>query len=278
MQTTRANGQSPKRIKKVCVIGAGVMGQAIAAHMVNAGVDCVLLDMPSETGDKNQLAQKAIKKISASKPALLFSNNQIGLIKIGNIEDDLSVIKNCDLVIEAVYEKVDIKQNLFRKIENYLDNDTIVASNTSGLSIKDMLAGMSKKFCERFLVMHFFNPVRYLHLLEIIPSATTKKEYIDTVITFGENLLGKGVIIGKDTANFVANRIGVYGMMEAINSVLNRGYSVEEVDAIFTISSGRSKSAIFRTADVVGLDTFIHVAEKCFENLKHDECRTISNS
>jgi 3-hydroxyacyl-CoA dehydrogenase len=261
-----------RSIKRVLVIGAGVMGQAIASHMVNAGLSCTLLDIATSGEDKNKIAKDAIKKIQTSKPSLLFSNSTSGLIKVGNIEDDLCQAKDCDLVIEAVLEKLDVKQNLFKKLEGLVGPETIIASNTSGLSIEGMLAGLSTSFCERFLVMHFFNPVRYLHLLEIIPSKHTKKEIADRMVNFGEERLGKGVVIGKDTTNFIANRIGVYGMMEAINATLHKGYSVEEVDAIFGPALGRPKSAIFRTADVVGLDTFIHVAKNCFDSAKDDEC------
>lgn len=262
-----------RKIKKVCVVGAGVMGQAIAAHMINAGLDCTLLDIPKEGEDRNKIVKEAIKKIQNSKPSLLFTKDSSSLIRIGNIEDDLSVIKDCDLVIEAVIEKMDIKQALFKKMEKLLGPNTIVASNTSGLSIETMLAGLSTQFSERFMLLHFFNPVRYLHLLEIVPSKHTNKKYLDAMVRFGEERLGKGIVLGKDTVNFVANRIGVYGMMEAMDAVLNHGYSVEEVDAIFGPALGRPKSAIFRTADVVGLDTFIHVAQNGYENAKNDECK-----
>lgn len=266
--------QEFRAIKTVCVLGAGVMGQAIAAHMINAGLDCTLLDMPTSE-DRNKITKEALKKIQTSKPSLIFNKSSTDRIKIGNIEDDISVLKNCDLIVEAVFERMDIKQALFRKIEKAIGPHTIVASNTSGLSIKDMLSGVSRDFAERFLVMHFFNPVRYLHLLEIVPGPHTKAEYIEAMSAFGEEKLGKGVVIGKDTTNFVANRIGVYGMMETINAVLKDGYTIEEIDAIFGPALGRPKSAIFRTADVVGLDTFIHVAQNCFDNLSNDECQNV---
>lgn len=262
-----------RAIKKVCVVGAGVMGQAIASHMVNAGLDCTLLDIPKAGEDRNKIVKDAIKKIQNSKPSLIFTKGLAELIKIGNIDDDLSVIKDCDLVIEAVLEKMDVKQALFKKMEKLLGPKTIVASNTSGLSIEGMLSGLSTQFSERFLVMHFFNPVRYLHLLEIVPSKHTLKEHVTRMVKFGEERLGKGVVMGKDTTNFVANRIGVYGMMEAMDAVYSKGYSVEEVDAIFGPALGRPKSAIFRTADVVGLDTFIHVAQNCYDSVKNDECK-----
>lgn len=257
-----------KKIKKVTVIGAGVMGQAIAAHLVNAGVDCALLDMGT-------IARDAIKKIQTSKPSLIFTKSLAERIKTGNIDDNLVLLKTSDLVIEAVVEKLDIKKALFKKIEPYLGAHTILASNTSGLSVAKMSADLSQSTAERFLVMHFFNPVRYLHLLEIIPAQATKKDIVSAMVSFGEDQLGKGVVIGKDTTNFIANRIGVYGMMEAIYAVSHHGYTVEEVDAIFGPALGRPKSAIFRTADVVGLDTFIHVAKNCYDNLAADECREI---
>ncbi len=275
MNTVGSKQQGIRALKSVCVIGAGVMGQAIAAHMVNAGLDCTLLDRPSDKGDRNQIVKDAIKKIQTSKPALAFVKGGASRIKIGNIEDDISCIKKCDLVVEAVFEKMDIKQGVFRAIEKNLGAQTIVASNTSGLSIKSMLQGLSPDFCSRFLVMHFFNPVRYLHLLEIVPAPATEHAVVDAMIKFGQERLGKGVVIGKDTPNFVANRIGVYGMMETIKAVLTSDYTVEEVDAIFGPALGRPKSAIFRTADVVGLDTFIHVAQNCFDNLKEDECHSV---
>lgn len=251
------------------------MGQAIAAHMINAGLECTLLDVKAPGNDPNKIVKEAVKKIQTSKPSLLFTRNDVSRINTGNIEENISVIKDCDLVIEAVFEKIEIKQELFKKIEKHVGEHTIIASNTSGLSIESMLAGQSREFCERFLVMHFFNPVRYLHLLEIVPSKLTQQRYIDAMTKFGEEKLGKGVVIGKDTTNFVANRIGVYGMMETINTVLHDDYTVEEIDAIFGPALGRPKSAIFRTADIVGLDTFIHVAKNCHDNLKNDECHKI---
>jgi 3-hydroxyacyl-CoA dehydrogenase len=275
MQTMGVKGQQFRAIKSVCVIGAGVMGQAIAAHMINAGLECTLLDMKTDGKDPNKIAGDAIKKIQTSKPSLLFSKTAASRINTGNIDDDLSCVKTCDLVVEAVFEKMDIKQSIFRKLEKLVGEETIIASNTSGLSIETMLQGLSPNFCKRFLVMHFFNPVRYLHLLEIVPARATEKKYIDAMMKFGEERLGKGVVVGKDTPNFVANRIGVYGMMETIATVLRGEYTVEEVDAVFGPALGRPKSAIFRTADVVGLDTFVHVAQNCFDNLPKDECHEI---
>lgn len=261
-------------IKTVAVLGAGVMGQAISAHMANAGIDCFLLDLPSKGPNVNDVAQKAVQKIAQSKPSLTFNKAVISRIIPGNT-DNLECLKRCDLVIEAVVERPDIKRALFDKIKPNLGAHTIIASNTSGLSIKEMTQGLGDDFAERFLVMHFFNPVRYLHLLEIVGGPKTKPELLKRMKAFGENILGKGVVIAKDTPNFVANRIGVYGMMEAMRMVVEDGYSIEEIDAVFGPKLGRPKSAIFRTADIVGLDTFIHVAKNCYENLPNDECHQI---
>lgn len=259
-------------IKKVAVIGAGVMGQAIASHMINAGLNCVLMDLPAKTGPRNSIVEGALKKIATSKPSIIFKKSLINEIKIGNVEDDLALLKTCDLVIEAVLEKLDVKADLFKKISPYLADHAILASNTSGLSVEAMAKSLPEDLAKRFLVMHFFNPVRYLHLLELVPSTKTLPHLVPALQRFGEEKLGKGVIEAKDTVNFVANRIGVFGMMESIKVVMDQTYSVEEVDAVFGPALGRPKSAIFRTADVVGLDTFIHVAQNCYDNLSHDEC------
>lgn len=272
MQKNVGRDARKRAIKNVCVIGAGVMGQAISAHMINAGIDCLLLDVKIP-GDANQLAREAVKKIQNRKPSLLFSKASGANIKIGNIDDDLEKLKNCDLVIEAVVEKSEIKQALFKKIEGFLGTNTILASNTSGLSIKSITEGLSEQTLKKFLVMHFFNPVRYLHLLELVPGTLTDEDILERMINFGEEKLGKGVVVAKDTPNFIANRIGVYGMMEALRALFEDSFSVEEIDAVFGPVLGRPRSAIFRTADIVGLDTFIHVANNCYENLSHDECR-----
>jgi len=261
--------------KKICIIGAGVMGQAIASHMANASLPCFLLDMPASGPDKNSLAKKAIKNILESSPPLLFSKNDIDLITIGNIEDDINFISECDLVIEAVVEKMNVKQELFKQLASIINKKAIVASNTSGLSVDMMCAGLPKDFCKRFLVMHFFNPVRYMHLLEIIPSKFTDLGVVNLVKNFAENRLGKGVVLAKNTPNFVANRLGIYGIMEAINLIKNGDYSIDEIDAVFGANLGRPKSAIFRTADVVGIDTLLHVANNCYEHQTNDECREI---
>jgi 3-hydroxyacyl-CoA dehydrogenase len=262
------------RFKKVCVIGAGVMGSGIAAQLANAHIPCLLLDMvPKDAGpqERNKLAANGLKNALSAKPAAFFSKKNAQLVEVGNLEDDLHKLKDCDWVIEVVVENLGIKQKLFERLEAAVGPHTIVTSNTSGLSIEGMLKGRSADFQSRFLVTHFFNPPRYLHLLELVAGPKTKADVVSKIAWFGEEILGKGIVFGKDTPNFVANRIGVFGMMEIMRLMHEGGYGVEEVDAIFGPATGRPKSAVFRTADIVGLDTFIHVAQNCYENLKQDE-------
>jgi len=270
-----------KPFSKVCVIGAGVMGSGIAAHLANARIPVLLLDIvppKAEEGEdtssiafKNKFSQGGFNKAKKAKPAAFLSKNEWSYVEVGNLDDDLEKVKECDWVIEVVIENLGIKQKLFEKLEGVVHDEAIVSSNTSGMSIKGMLEGRSDSFKERFLVTHFFNPVRYLHLLELVAGETTRQDVMDRVAWFGEDILGKGIVYGKDTTNFVANRIGVYGMMKTMEVMMEEGYSIEEVDAVFGPNSGRPKSAVFRTADVVGLDTFVHVAQNCYDNLEHDE-------
>jgi 3-hydroxyacyl-CoA dehydrogenase len=275
-----------RSFRKVCVIGAGVMGQGIAAHLANARIPVLLLDIvpPSFTdADKaaglvessrafrDKFARGGKDAALKSKPALFFSKLDTDLVQVGNLEDDLAKIADCDWVIEVVVENLKIKQNLFAKLEGVIHDHAIVTSNTSGLSIEGMVEGRSDSFKKRFAVTHFFNPVRYMPLLEIVSGVNTDAAVIERLTQFGERVLGKGIVFGKDTPNFVANRIGVFGIMETIRVMLADGYTFEEVDAVFGTSTGRSKSAVFGTADVVGLDTFVHVAQNCWDNLGKDE-------
>ncbi|HEY1097769.1 MAG TPA: 3-hydroxyacyl-CoA dehydrogenase family protein, partial [Myxococcota bacterium] len=271
---------------KVCVIGAGVMGQGIAAHLANARIPVILLDIvPPSFSDadkaaglkedskafRNKFANGGKDAILKSKPSLLFSKKDAALIETGNLEDNLGRAAECDLVIEVVLERLDVKQKLFARLESIVKPGTVVTSNTSGLSIEGMLEGRSEDFAKNFAVTHFFNPVRYMPLLEIVGGKRTSPAVIDKLTTFGERTLGKGIVFGKDTPNFVANRIGVFGIMETIRVMLEDKATLEEVDAIFGPATGRAKSAVFGTADVVGLDTFLHVAQNCWDNLPNDE-------
>lgn len=274
-----------KKIRKVAVLGAGVMGSGIAAHLANAGIPSLMLDIvppnPKEGEDttspafRNRFAAGALKKLVKSKPAALYSKDLLDLIEIGNFDDDMDRLSEVDWVIEVVREDMAIKQNLFAKVEAAITEGTIVSSNTSGLSIKGMLEGRGESFRKNFLVTHFFNPVRYMKLLELVAGEETDPAVMDYLAKFGEEVLGKGIVFGKDTTNFIANRIGVYGMMKTIQASLAGGYSVEEVDKIFGPATGRPKSAVFRTADLVGLDTFAHVSKNCYDSLENDEERDI---
>lgn len=273
------------RIRKVAVLGAGVMGAGIAGHLANAGIHALLLDIvpptpgpkddPTSKSFRNRFAQGGIDRLRKDKPKPLLSMQALNLIEIGNFDDDMGRLAECDLVIEAVKEDLSVKQALFARVEAAIRPGTVVASNTSGLSIEGMTAGRGEDFAKNFLVMHFFNPVRYMKLLELVAGTKTDAAVMAKIHRFGEEVLGKGIVYGKDTTNFVANRIGVFGIMKTIEQMQKFELSVEEVDKIFGPAMGRPKSAVFRTADIVGLDTFAHVAKNCYDTLTHDEEREI---
>lgn len=266
-------------IRKVGVIGAGVMGSGIAAHFANAGVDVVLLDIvpPGDDDPKNRsaFAEGALKKTLKAKPALFFAKENAARITTGNLEDHISLLADADLVVEAIIENLDIKRNLFDKLEETCADTTIIASNTSGLRIKDMLEGRSESFKQRFLVMHFFNPVRYMKLLELVVGEATSPEVLDRIVTCSKEQLGKGVVMGKDTPNFVGNRIGCHSMLYTMHTMVEMGLQPEDVDAITGKPMGHPKSASFRTADMVGLDTFLHVTDNCYAMLEGDDERDV---
>nr|WP_139892356.1 3-hydroxyacyl-CoA dehydrogenase/enoyl-CoA hydratase family protein [Bacillus sp. D386] len=278
------------KIKKVAVLGSGVMGSGIAAHLANIGIPVKLLDIvPRElTADegkkgltledkqvRNRLAQMSIQKLLKQKPAPLTSKKNLSLIEPGNFEDDLSKINDCDWIIEVVVERLDIKQSVFSQIDEYRKPGSIISSNTSGISIEAMAEGRSEDFRKHFLGTHFFNPPRYLKLLEIIPTEATSPEIVKAMKQFGEDVLGKGVVIAKDTPNFIGNRIGTYGLLVTVREMMERGYSVGEVDSVTGPLIGRPKSATFRTLDVVGLDTFAHVAKNVYDNVDNEEEKSV---
>lgn len=255
-------------VRKVGVIGAGVMGGGIAAHMANAGLEVVMLDM-------QDFAKGGLEKTVKAKPAAFFTKDRARLITTGNVETELEKLAGCDLVIEAIVEKLEPKQALFARLEKVLPEHAVVASNTSGLRIADMTKGRGEAFKKRFLVMHFFNPVRYMKLLELVAGPDTSKETLDAIAAFGRDALGKGIVFGKDTPNFVGNRIGTHAMMLGIHEMLTMGLEPEDVDAITGAPMGHPKSASFRTADLVGLDTLVHVADNCHAALIGDEEREV---
>ena len=272
------------QIDRVAVIGAGVMGSGIAAHLANARIDVELLDIvpdpdegddPDDPAFRNQIASSAIQKLKKQSPSPIFTDKAVELIRPGNTEDHLDRLGDVDWVIEAVPEVLDIKKDTFDKIEAHVADDAIISSNTSGLSVEAMLEGRSDDFKERFLVTHFFNPVRYMKLLEIVENPQTDPDVTDTIVEFGENTLGKGTVYGKDTTNFVANRIGVHSMQTIMHLMPEYDMTIEDTDQIFGKPLARPKSAVFRTGDMVGLDTLAHVAQNCYENLEDDEDREV---
>jgi 3-hydroxyacyl-CoA dehydrogenase len=271
-------------IRRVAVLGAGVMGSGIAAHCANAGIPVVLLDIvPPKLTDaekqskaaRDSFATGALGKLLKAKPAAFMHPRNAVLVSTGNFDDDLARVGECDLVIEAIVERLDIKQALFEKLERLIKPGTIIASNTSGLRIADMLAGRSDAFRKHFMVTHFFNPPRYMKLLELVAGPETTDEARHRVERFGRELLGKGIVWAKDTPNFIGNRIGLQSMMTTIHLMLERGLAPEDVDAITGIAMAHPKSATFRTADVVGLDTVGHVAANCHASLVNDEDRAV---
>ena len=263
------------QIRKAAVLGAGVMGAAIAAHLANVGIPSLLLDIvpTGKVEDRNIIARTGLEKMLKAKPAAFYSKRGAQLISIGNIEDDLAKLADVDWIVEAVVERPDIKQNLYNKIETVLQPHTIISSNTSGLPAHSLVEGRSELFRRHFLITHFFNPVRYMRLLEIVPNADTDPEVLAFMERFSSEVLGKGVVRCKDTPNFIANRIGTYGFLTTIQRAIDEGYSISEVDTILGPSMGRPKSAVFRTADLSGLDTLKHVAENLYQNAPQDEQR-----
>ncbi len=250
----------PYQIRRAAVLGAGVMGAAIAAHLANAGIPSLLLDIvpPDAAKDRDKIARIGLEKTINARPAAFYSKRAAKLVTVGNIED-----------------RLDIKHNLYVQIEQVLTPGTIISSNTSGLPAHLLTEGRSEDFRRNFLITHFFNPVRYMRLLELVPDVDTSPELMQFMQRFSTEVLGKGVVICKDTPNFIANRIGIYGFMSVIQRALNEGYTVGEVDAILGPSMGRPKSAIFRTADLSGLDTTVHVADNLYKNAPDDEQRDI---
>ncbi|MGZ6248652.1 MAG: 3-hydroxyacyl-CoA dehydrogenase NAD-binding domain-containing protein [Syntrophales bacterium] len=275
-------------IKKAAVLGAGVMGASIAAHLANAGIGCVLLDIipPDLTEEdkrkglteksrewRNRFAANGLNGVLKSKPASFFTKKNASMIKIGNFEDNLTWLSDVDWVIEVVIENLKIKQELFAKVEKVLRPDCIVTTNTSGIPIKDISANFGPNLKKNFLGTHFFNPPRYMKLLEIIPGAETKKEIVDYMVEFCERVLGKGVVICKDVPNFIGNRIGTFDISNAVRLMAEKKMRIDEIDAVIGKALGRPGSAIFGTLDLVGLDTGHHVMKNLYEAVPNDEMR-----
>jgi len=250
------------RIAKLGVVGAGTMGSGIAALAASAGIPVILLDIPGKEGDRNGPAKAGLERAKKARPAAFMDPARASLITIGNLDDSLELLRDCDLVIEAIVEQPAPKQALYARLEPLLKTTAIVASNTSGIPMQTLLEGRSTHFRERFFGMHFFNPPRYLHLLEIIPTPATNADALESAERFSQIVLGKGIVVAKDVPGFVANRLGVYGMVAAMRGLEESGLTIDEVDALTGPLLGRAKSATFRTADITGLDVLLHVAKE----------------
>ncbi|MES2757899.1 MAG: 3-hydroxyacyl-CoA dehydrogenase/enoyl-CoA hydratase family protein [Pseudomonadota bacterium] len=257
-------------VKKVAVLGAGVMGAQIAAHCVNARVPVVLFDLPAKDGNKNGIVLRAIENLKKLSPAPLGNKDDAALIQVANYDDHLELLAGCDLIIEAIAERMDWKHDLYKKVAPHIAPNAIFASNTSGLSITTLADGFDAELKARFCGVHFFNPPRYMHLVEIIPTASTSPAIVDQLEGFLTTTLGKGVVRAKDTPNFIANRVGIFGMLATIHEAEKFGLSVDVVDDLTGAKLGRAKSGTFRTADVVGLDTMGHVIKTMQDTLSDD--------
>ncbi|MBT2161104.1 3-hydroxyacyl-CoA dehydrogenase/enoyl-CoA hydratase family protein [Zobellia barbeyronii] len=275
-----------KHIKKVAVIGSGIMGSGIACHFANIGVEVLLLDIvPRELSDKekakgltledkvvrNRLVNDSLTAALKSKPSPIYHQKFASRISTGNLEDDIAKISKVDWIIEVVVERLDIKKMVFETIEKHRKPGTLITSNTSGIPIKFMSEGRSDDFQKHFCGTHFFNPARYLKLFEIIPGPETSQEVLDFLNGYGEQFLGKTSVVAKDTPAFIGNRIGIFSIQSLFHTVKDMGMTIEEVDKLTGPVIGRPKSATFRTVDVVGLDTLVHVANGIYENCKDDE-------
>ena len=249
------------RIAKLGVVGAGTMGSGIAALAASAGIPVVLLDIPGPEGDRSAPARAGLERARKARPAAFMDVARAGLITLGNLDDSLDLLADCDLILEAIIEQPAPKQALYSRLEPLLKPNAIVASNTSGIPMRILTEGRGDRFKRHFLGMHFFNPPRYLHLLELIPTADTAPEALSAARRFSEIVLGKGIVIARDVPGFVANRLGVYGMVAAMKGLMESGLTIDEVDALTGPLLGRAKSATFRTADITGLDVLLHVSK-----------------
>jgi len=268
-----------RRIEKVVVLGAGTMGARIAAHFANAGVPVLLLDIvpagltSDSAAERNKIVRAGLDAAKKSKPAAFFTAALADKISIGNFEDDLQRIKDADWIIEVVAENLEIKKSLLARVAQFRKPGAIVTTNTSGLPVHLIAEGMREEFQQHWAGTHFFNPPRYLKLVELIPGPKTSPEVLDTLAEFCDRRLGKGVVVAKDTPNFIANRIGTFSMLNALRLMNKLGMTIEEVDACTGPAIGQPKSATFRTADIVGLDVLMHVVKNIYETATDDESR-----
>jgi len=258
-------------IKKVVIIGSGTMGTGIAAQVANAGISTTILDLPSTEGSRNQITENAKKRILKSYPPLLVEKNKIDLITAGNIEDNFNAVGEADWVVEAVVERIDIKHNIYKKIEEVRKEESIVSSNTSTIPLKVLSGKMSEQMKKNFCITHFFNPVRYMGLLEIVTEPINNKEKIDLLKSFCDEKLGKGVIICKDTPGFLGNRVGVYAIQVAMTETFAMGLTIEEADAIFGRPMGIPKTGVFGLYDLIGIDLMADVLKSFIKELPKED-------
>lgn len=275
-----------RKIRKVAVLGSGVMGSRLACHFANIGLKVLLLDiLPRDVSEekltdkkvRNSVANEHLTNAIKSNPSPVYSKKAIRLITVGNFDDDMEKIADCDWVLEAVIERLDIKQQVFEKVDHFRKPGTLVTSNTSGIPMEMMIQGRSEDFQQHFCGSHFFNPPRYLELLEIIPSSKTHSEVTNFLMEYGDLFLGKKTVLCKDTPAFIANRVGVFSIMAAFHLMQDLDMTVEEIDAATGPVIGRPKSATFRTCDLVGIDTLVKVAKGVKENCPDDEAQNLYN-
>lgn len=277
-------------IKKAAVLGAGVMGAQIAAHLANVGIETCLLDIvPKDLTEdekvkgltlehpevRNRIVRNGLESTKNLRPAPFYSLKNAELINLGNFEDNMDWLKDADWIVEAVLENLNIKRIVFEKVEQYRKQGSIVSSNTSGIPLSDIVEGRSEDFKKHFLITHFFNPPRYLKLLEIVSGTATSPDVVNTMAEFCDKVLGKGIVYAKDTPNFIANRIGLFALNYGIKVMLEDDYKISEIDKMMGPAMGRPKSALFRTLDVVGIDTVVHVARNIYDNILADEKRDV---
>ncbi|HEX5848433.1 MAG TPA: 3-hydroxyacyl-CoA dehydrogenase/enoyl-CoA hydratase family protein, partial [Rubrobacter sp.] len=260
-------------IRKVAVLGAGTMGAAIAAHCANAGLEVDLLDIAPDDDDNDAVVEAGFERMKNARPAALMAEEVAGRIRTGNFQDHFDRVGEADWVLEAIIEKLEPKRELMRRLEETAKDDAIISTNTSGIPLHEISEERSESFKRRFVGTHFFNPPRYLKLMEIIPTEDTDPEIVEAVRNFGERVLGKGGVIAKDTPNFIGNRIGTFAGMQSARYAFDNGYGIEEIDAITGPLIGHPKTATFRLNDQVGLDIAVGVAENLYEAVPEDESR-----
>ena len=274
------------------MVGAGTMGSQIAAHIANVGIPCDLLDIPPT----ELIPEERVNHLTLGRPycaesdrairfrsdekcenplAVFMSPTPQGLIRVGNFHDHAEWLADADWIIEAVVENLDVKKQVHGRISQHRRRGTLVSSNTSGISIRTIAEGLSEDYQECFLGTHFFNPPRYMYLIELIPTDTTRPDLVGFISDFAEHTLGKGIVRCKDTPNFIANRVGIFSILHTIHLMLEEGYTIDEVDAITGPPMGRPRSATFRLGDIIGLDVLVDVANNVYQNAPNDEQREI---